>query len=94
MTIPPRVYVETTIPSFYHEARESPDVVARRDWTRRWWEHANERYELVTSPAVLGELIAGPLERQAAWLGLLRAGAGNPAGIARGRQWNRDTVTR
>ena len=25
----PRVYVETTIPSFYHEARTAPDVIAR-----------------------------------------------------------------
>ena len=32
-----RVYVETTIPSFYHEARTTPDILARRDWTRRWW---------------------------------------------------------
>ncbi len=52
----PRVYVETTIPSFYHEARTSPDVVARRDWTRQWWDGATDRYELVTSPAVLDEL--------------------------------------
>lgn len=70
-TIPPRVYVETTIPSFYHEARDSPDVVARRGWTREWWALARDRYELVTSAAVLGELMAGPPERQAAWLGLL-----------------------
>ena len=30
-------YVETTIPSFYHETRIVPDIVARRDWTRLWW---------------------------------------------------------
>lgn len=59
----PRVYVETTIPSFYHEVRTSPDVVARRDWTRQWWESAKERYELVTSPAVLDELAGGKPER-------------------------------
>jgi hypothetical protein len=70
-SIPPRVYVETTIPSFYHEVRESPDIIARRDWTRQWWGYARDRYELVTSPAVLEELMAGPPERQAAWLGLL-----------------------
>ncbi len=58
----PRVYVETTIPSFYHEVRTSPDVVARRDWTRQWWESATERYELVTSPAVLDELAGGQPE--------------------------------
>jgi hypothetical protein len=31
----PRIYIETTIPSFYHEVRTAPDIVARRDWTRR-----------------------------------------------------------
>jgi hypothetical protein len=28
-------YIETTIPSFYYEVRPEPDMVARRDWTRR-----------------------------------------------------------
>lgn len=28
-TTKPRVYVETTIPSFYHEDRTDPDIVAR-----------------------------------------------------------------
>jgi hypothetical protein len=26
----PRVYVETTIPSFYHDVRSTPDIVVRR----------------------------------------------------------------
>lgn len=59
-----RVYVETTIPSFNHEVRTSPDIVARRDWTRQWWENAPEQYELVTSPAVLDELAGGLPERR------------------------------
>jgi predicted nucleic acid-binding protein len=68
-----RVYVETTIPSFYHEARTSPDVVARRDWTRQWWEEASGHYELVTSPAVLDELSGGAIpERVAMRIDLLR----------------------
>jgi len=25
-------YIETTIPSFYHEVRVEPEMVARRDW--------------------------------------------------------------
>ena len=29
-----RVYIETTIPSFYYEVRSTPDMVARRAWTR------------------------------------------------------------
>ncbi len=68
----PRVYVETTIPSFYHEMRTTPDIVARRQWTRLWWTGAPERYDLVTSPAVLDELIGGPPERSAQRLALVR----------------------
>jgi len=67
----PRVYVETTIPSFYHDVRSTPDIAVRRDWTRQWWESAVERYELVTSPAVLDELAAGPPERSAPRLTLV-----------------------
>ena len=67
-----RVYIETTIPSFYHELRTTPDVVARRDWTRRWWDGASARYELVTSPAVLDELSGGPPDRSQEWLDLVR----------------------
>jgi hypothetical protein len=69
----PRVYVETTIPSFYHEVRTSPDVVARRDWTRQWWDKAPNLYELVTSPAVLDELSGGAIpERVAMRLNLIQ----------------------
>lgn len=68
----PRVYVETTIPSFYHEARTAPDIVARKDWTRQWWDGAPDLYELVTSPAVLDELAGGLPERGAMRLSLVR----------------------
>lgn len=67
-----RVYVETTIPSFYHDARTAPAIVARREWTRKWWSDAGTRYELVTSPAVLRELENGPTDRHAEWLSLIR----------------------
>lgn len=68
----PRVYVETTIPSFYHETRTAPDIVARRRWTRQWWSGAPERYELVTSSPVLDDLAGGPRERIAERLTLVR----------------------
>jgi predicted nucleic acid-binding protein len=55
----PRVYVETTIPSFYYEQRPQPEMVARREWTRRWWHEERQGYELVTSEAVLEELALG-----------------------------------
>jgi len=55
----PRVYVETSIPSFYHEGRSTPDMVARHDWTRDWWDNHRHGYQLVTSEAVLDELARG-----------------------------------
>jgi predicted nucleic acid-binding protein len=67
----PRVYVETTIPSFYHEPRTTPDIIARREWTRLWWNGAAEQYDLVTSAAVLDELVGGPPERSAERLALV-----------------------
>jgi hypothetical protein len=67
-----RAYVETTIPSFYHEVRTSPDIVARRDWIRQWWRDAPDRYELVTSLAVLDELAGGLPERGAIRLDLVQ----------------------
>lgn len=68
----PRVYVETTIPSFHCEERTAPNIVARRDWTRQWWSDAPENYELVTSAAVLNELAVGLSERSAARIALIR----------------------
>lgn len=54
-----RIYIETTIPSFYFEVRAEATMVARRNWTREWWERASSRDELVTSEAVIEELSAG-----------------------------------
>lgn len=70
--IQPRVYVETTIPSFYHDARSAPAIVARREWTRQWWSDASTLYELVTSLAVVDELSGGPPDRNPPWLELIR----------------------
>jgi predicted nucleic acid-binding protein len=69
----PRVYVETTIPSFYHDPRTSPAVLARRRWTRLWWAGAAERYELVTSEYVIGELAAGTMNVARKRLELIQA---------------------
>jgi predicted nucleic acid-binding protein len=55
----PKVYVETSIPSFYYEVRSAPEMVARREWTREWWSNASKSYLLVTSLAVLDELNRG-----------------------------------
>ena len=55
----PKVYIETSIPSFYHEIRTEPDMQARKQWTRQWWDNSHEDYSLVTSIAVLDELNRG-----------------------------------
>jgi hypothetical protein len=66
-------YIETTVPSFYHETRTAPDIVARREWTRQWWDRASELFDLVTSSAVLDELGGGSLpERNAQRLALIK----------------------
>ncbi len=49
MTMLPKVYIETTIPSFYHEIRKEPDMVARRGWTRDLWDGDRARYFVVTN---------------------------------------------
>lgn len=55
-----RIYVETTIPSFYFDVRSAAEMVARRNWTRRWFDAARQSGdELVTSLAVEAELRNG-----------------------------------
>jgi predicted nucleic acid-binding protein len=34
-------------------------MVARREWTRQWWDNADRSYDLVTSAAVIAELSRG-----------------------------------
>jgi hypothetical protein len=68
----PRIYVETTIPSFYHTTRTTPSALARRDWTRRWFDVARHRSILLTSTAVLDELADGEYPSREAALDLLR----------------------
>ena len=54
-----RVYIEMTIPSFYFEVRPEPEIVARRNWTRQWWDNQRSDFNLVTSAAVMEELEDG-----------------------------------
>jgi hypothetical protein len=60
----PLVYIETTIPSFFFEVRSDPEMVARRIWTREWWEGLRHLYSLVTSEAVIAELEEGDYQSQ------------------------------
>jgi hypothetical protein len=60
----PKVYIETSIPSFYHEVRTEPDMIARKQWTQDWWDSFSKDYFLVTSVAVLDELNRGNFPNQ------------------------------
>ena len=51
-----KIYIETTIPSFYFEARKTAECVSRRNWTRRWWDDHRHEHRLVTSLVVRDEL--------------------------------------
>ncbi|MBI3986105.1 MAG: type II toxin-antitoxin system VapC family toxin [Lentisphaerae bacterium] len=59
------VYIETSIPSFFYETRQEPEMVARRTWTREWWDRYRDGYELVTSEGVVAELEEGEYPTQA-----------------------------
>ena len=50
------IYIETTIPSFYHENRQKPELIAMRNWTREWWHSSVAAHSFVTSDAVIAEL--------------------------------------
>lgn len=66
-----RIYVETTIPSFYYEVRSEPEMVARRNWTRVWWDLVAGQDELVTGSPVIEELERGSFPGRAEALGLV-----------------------
>jgi len=55
----PTVYIETSIPSFYHETRNEPEFVAMRNWTRLLWKDSKKRYIHYTSEAVFNALESG-----------------------------------
>ena len=71
MNMKSRVYVETSVVSFYHEVRTEPDMIARREWTRRFWQLAQNEYTLLSSPAVIEELEQGDFPNKQADLELV-----------------------
>jgi len=66
------VYIETSIPSFYHEVRAQPEMVVLRKWTRKWWDSHSHQYALVTGQAVIDELRRGAHPKQEEALDLIR----------------------
>jgi len=66
-----RIYIETTVISFYFNARPEPEMVARQNWTRRWLDAALlTSDELVISVAVETELNAGNFPHKSAMIEL------------------------
>ncbi|HEX8395236.1 MAG TPA: hypothetical protein VF665_23005 [Longimicrobium sp.] len=55
----PTVYLDSTIPSVYHDDRTEPERVRWRTITRAWWDGAQERYTLCTSQLMLDEIARG-----------------------------------
>lgn len=58
--MPPRVFIETTIPSYYYETRRDPRSVVWRAQTRTWIDQYARAYELVTSDLVIAEYLRAP----------------------------------
>jgi len=67
-----KIYIESSIPSFYYEKRTEPEMVARRNWTRDWWDNHSKKYELVTSAAVFEELNEGNYSTKSEALDLMK----------------------
>ena len=65
------IYIKTSIPSFYFEVRAEPEMAARRNWTKQWWDSQRHHYQLVTSLAVIEELERGDYPNKEQVLGLL-----------------------
>ncbi len=68
----PRVYIETSIPSYYCEIREDTESVAKKLLTREWWDNHRQHYELVTAPPVIDELERGNYPTKSDTLELIR----------------------
>ena len=66
------VYIETTIPSLYFDDRPDAKTVARREWTRNWWDNHRHRYQLVTGAPVIEELSRGDHRQKADKLFLMQ----------------------
>ena len=67
-----RIYIETTIPSFYYEVRTDATMVARRQWTREWFDTSILSDEIVTSAAVLEELERGVFPGRAEAISMIK----------------------
>ncbi len=65
------VYIETTIPSSYHETRRDKTAVAWRAATREWWDRHRLEHEVCTSQVTLDELARTPTPKRFPALAML-----------------------
>jgi hypothetical protein len=67
-----KIYIETSIPSFYFDTRPGAKMRARREWTREWWVKPKGDETRLISYAVLAELANTPGAKRASALGLVK----------------------
>jgi len=67
----PRIYLDSTIPSVYCDAREGNRF--ETEVTRRWWREESANYEIWVSPATMAELKAGDHPHKTEILGMVGA---------------------
>jgi|SaaInl8_200m_RNA_FD_contig_91_61712_length_1970_multi_2_in_0_out_0_2 hypothetical protein len=58
--MPDTCYIETSIPSFYHDTRNNIRAQAMRKWTRQWWHMPGKNAVLLTGLPVAAELSRAP----------------------------------
>jgi len=64
------VFIETTVPSVYHETRSDAKLLGWKETTREFWSK-RQRFRLVTSALVIAELEATPEPKRRAMLQLM-----------------------
>ena len=67
-----KVYIETTIPSYYYETRKDVKSAAWRQITREWWSKYRRYYDTLSSEMVIFELERGRHPEQREKLALLK----------------------
>jgi predicted nucleic acid-binding protein len=67
-----KIYIETSIPSFYFDTRPGVKMKARREWTREWWAKAKHYESRLISYAVLAELDNTPGPKRESALELVK----------------------
>ena len=67
-----RIYIETTIPSFYYTLRTDDESHVRMKWTRQWWNEYADIFTLTSSAAVIEEISEGTGEKTQKRLDLMK----------------------